>query len=703
MLNRRCFQKASPIWLKDKVSEMNFRAIFQTKIQLNENTKIHLATSCVYNLYVDGQFVAYGPARAGRNIFRMDEIPLGRYATETESFVTIEVQSYQVNSFYIMQQDPFLQAELCTGSEVLSYTGDKIFRVCSDKTLVRKVQRFSFQRPFIEAYRLKSDSYDYRVNGLTEVEDYVACEQRQIIMRETPYPEYEELNAKMVFGGTSYLATNPQYGDSRSYTGIGETLKGFRAEDLEWHIAREVQDYEFKPNAQASADVIATEEYKIYELPYNAAGFPMCNITVKEDTVLYVLFGEVLRNDDVTVRGECCSAVKYELKAGIYDLKFFEVYGMKYIKLFVKSGLCSVKSVKLITYMHPQVTFALDRLDSEGHCLMEAAAHTFCANAVDLFTDCPSRERGGYPCDSFFMGRAEYFFTGENHVERSFLQNFLHEDDYQCIDKGMIPMCYPADHLDGVYIPNWSLWLILELGEYLERTGDRELIDDYQDKVVGIIDFHRKLEIKENLLAYIPEGVFVEWSHANEMVQDINYPSNMLYYAALRVASRLYGEPSYALHAEKIKKAIIEYAYNGQFFCDHAKIEAGTIRTVNESSEACQYYAFCFGIADTLTFPALYQTLVDDFTPERRQSNKYPDICFAELFIGIPLRIEMLLRHEMFDKAYEEIVAYYLSHAKQTGTLWEVHAPSSCNHGYSSVVAYWLDEIRNKMVKQVLQ
>ena len=59
----------------------------------------------------------------------------------------------------------------------------------------------------------------------------------------------------------------------------------------------------------------------------------------------------------------------------------------------------------------------------------------------------------------------------------------------------------------------------------------------------------------------------------------------------------------------------------------------------------------------------------------------------------------MLLKYEMFDEAYEEILAYYLEHAKQTGTLWEVRVPSSCNHGYSSIVAYWLDEIRNKKVK----
>ena len=702
--NRRYFQKAVPIWLKDGAGEMNRRVIFQTTVQLEKDTEVHLATSCVYSLYIDSEFIAYGPARAGRNMFRMEELPVGMYARIGASVITIEVQSYQVNSFYIMQQEPFLQAEVTQGQKVLSYTGDEHFCADVDVSLVQKIQRFSFQRPFIEAYRLQEDSYRYRTEGLREKKELVVLSERTIIERITPYPEYEVLETKAALEGRAFRLKSPEYIDTRSYTGICEKLKGFLPEELEWHISREVQDYIFQTYGLEDKDGIAKEEYRIYELPYDAAGTPVCDVTATEDTTLYVLFDEMLLNEDVQItRDECCRAVKYELKTGSYRLKFFEVYCMKYIKLFVAHGNLKVNRVQLITYMHPQVDYPVGQTDTDRYAVMNAAINTFRANAVDLLTDCPSRERGGYLCDSFFSGRTEHLLTGKNLVENSFLQNFLHEKNYQCIAAGMVPMCYPADHLDGVYIPNWGLWLILELAEYLERTGDQALIEEYREKAIGIIEFHRRLEGTEYLMTHIPEGVFVEWSHANEMVQDINFPSNMLYYAALRAASKIYRDPFYADHAEKMKEAVIQYAYNGRFFCDHAKMEKKEIHTVDESSEACQYYAFCFGIADKESFPELFECLLTDFTEKRHIENKYPDICFAELFIGIPLRIEMLLRYERYEDAYREIMAYYLSNAKQTGTLWEVHRISSCNHGFSSVAAYWLEEIKNRKVIQVLK
>ena len=27
----------------------------------------------------------------------------------------------------------------------------------------------------------------------------------------------------------------------------------------------------------------------------------------------------------------------------------------------------------------------------------------------------------------------------------------------------MLPMCYPSDHNDGVFIPNWAMWFVVQL------------------------------------------------------------------------------------------------------------------------------------------------------------------------------------------------------------------------------------------------
>ena len=106
----------------------------------------------------------------------------------------------------------------------------------------------------------------------------------------------------------------------------------------------------------------------------------------------------------------------------------------------------------------------------------------------------------------------------------------------------MIPMCYPADVDNGGFIPNWAMWFILELRDYSYRTGDSAFISLFMDKVYRLIGWFESFENADGLLERLPGWVFIEWSKANDFVQDINFPSNMLYSAALSAAGELFDD-----------------------------------------------------------------------------------------------------------------------------------------------------------------
>ena len=57
--------------------------------------------------------------------------------------------------------------------------------------------------------------------------------------------------------------------------------------------------------------------------------------------------------------------------------------------------------------------------------IFNAAVETFKQNTLDIYMDCPSRERAGWLCDSFFTARAEHYLTGASTVEKNFLENFF--------------------------------------------------------------------------------------------------------------------------------------------------------------------------------------------------------------------------------------------------------------------------------------
>ena len=69
---------------------------------------------------------------------------------------------------------------------------------------------------------------------------------------------------------------------------------------------------------------------------------------------------------------------------------------------------------------------------------------TFRQNAVDVFMDCPSRERAGWLCDSFFTARVAQDLTGTALLERMLFENYRLPDTFAHLPEGMLPMCYPA-------------------------------------------------------------------------------------------------------------------------------------------------------------------------------------------------------------------------------------------------------------------
>ena len=306
--------------------------------------------------------------------------------------------------------------------------------------------------------------------------------------------------------------------------------------------------------------------------------------------------------------------------------------------------------------------------------------------------DCPSRERAGWNCDGFFTGRASMDLTGNAKEEKLFLQNFLLPEKFPDIPDGMLPQCYPADFPDHSIIPNWAMWFVLELDEYFTRTGDRELVDALRPRVMKLMEFFWKCRNEDGLLEKLPNTVFVEWSRANALVKDVNYPTNMTWARLLDVVARLYGVPDYVAEAEKVRETVRRQSWNGTFFVDRAlRHKDGSLKSDAEATETCQYYAFFFGAATPESHPELWKRLVEDFGPRRKQDNKWPDVAFSNAFIGNYLRFECLSRAGLSAQILEESKGYFSFMAERTGTLWEHDAPTaSCSHGFASHIAHVL-------------
>ena len=308
---------------------------------------------------------------------------------------------------------------------------------------------------------------------------------------------------------------------------------------------------------------------------------------------------------------------------------------------------------------------------------------------MDILTDCPSRERAGWLFDSYFTSMSEFLITGQNKVERNFLENYAYLKQYPTLPKGMIPMCYPGEFPDGNFIPNWSMWYILELNEYLKRSNDQNLIDLSKEKIVDLLNYFVNFENELGLLEDLKGWIFVEWSKANdeEFIKGVNFPSNMLYSACLKAAGELLNDYKLIEKSNNVINQIKKYSFNGEFFVDNMIRANNEFVLTNNITETCQYYAFYFNVATKEEYPNLFETLLKKFGPSRDYEKVYPHVYKSNVLIGDYLRLFILLRYGYLNEVKEETISYFYKMAALTGTIWEHDSVfASLNHGLTSCV-----------------
>jgi len=193
------FLEAKPIWAKGKTKEKNIFMVCQTKLEAVDAATLHIAGTVFYRVYVNDEFLCFGPARAAAGYVREDVIPLPQI--EGECVIRIEAVGYYCKSISTVMQPSMLMAEIQCENQVVAYTG-KDFNVYLPKHKVQKVERYSAQRHFTEIWDY-TDKKDI-ISTECETEFELLENEVEVIERKAPYPSYHEIELKQVLNKGSY-------------------------------------------------------------------------------------------------------------------------------------------------------------------------------------------------------------------------------------------------------------------------------------------------------------------------------------------------------------------------------------------------------------------------------------------------------------------------------------------------------------------
>lgn len=695
------FKLAKPIWEKDKDKELNYSLLFEVKAPKSSNAILRIAGNNTYRIFINGSFVYYGPARAGRGYYRVDELSIEKWLTQDENTITVLSMGYYCYNYQFIRQPAFLCAEIESEGKVISHTGDNNWKAYSYPEKIQKVQRYSGQRTFAEVYDYRNSNGDLLSSNGRQQAEIMVSEDKNFIVREISYPDFDREAVSAVFDQGKAVKIKPEkYFYPNLYDNPLQSYPKDEIKYLSVHMGQEIDTVCEKASGELPLS-LSENSYACLEMKSNTTGLIEIELYCNCDTDIYLTFDELLTNNKINlIRNKTSNIVIYRLKGGnSYRLITAEPYTFKYLNVISLGGEVELSYAGIIRtdFNKNEIIRSLNtqKADEQIKRIYDAAIETFRQNTFDIYMDCPSRERAGWLCDSFFTSRVEKLLSGKSTVEKCFLSNFAMEKNHKFLPEGMLPMCYPAEQLNERYIPNWAMWYVLQLGEYFKRTNDEELVAQLREKCIALASFFKAYENEDGLLQNLDSWVFVEWSMCNKLVQDINYPSNMLYYKFKLVMYQLYGDEKFKTEADNLRKVIREKSRMGLFFCDNSVFdENGNLKLSGQCTETCQYYAFYMGVATIEEDRELWETMVKDFGPERKENGKWPEIHFANSFIGNYLRLDLLADAGEYTRLEENIRGYFDYMAKLTGTLWEHdknHA--SCNHGFASHVLIWLDKL----------
>ena len=683
------FLRAIPVWPAGESETMNASCRLETSFDCAEGGRavLRLAGADVYRLSLNGSFAGYGPARSGRGFARVDEWPLD--IRPGANRLSIEAVAYNTDNFCFCRQSGFVQAEVLVDGQPRVWTAvDGAFRAFAGNR-VRKTSR-TLQRPFVEC----------AVFG-GALPQPLPLEERpsvRLLPRRVAYPTFDVLPMKRLGRSENVLDRSVRVPMRDFMDATVRSRACFPTNELAFNAWEESWRFSNRCVRAVSADgpvVLSDKQGIVYDLGRVESGFTGMKVRVIEPCRIDLFVDEVAREDGTIdhLRGHrgLITAFRFE-QPGDYAVESFEPDAYRFLNAVVAGGRAEIRSAWLRTYRSPSVRRTLASSDRELQKIFAAATSTFAQNAVDVFTDCPGRERAGWLCDSWFTARVAKLLTGSTEQETLFLENFALAEGFDGIPDGMFPMCYPGEHPNGQFIPNWAMWLVLELEEYAWRGGDRQLVAALEARVLALVRYLDGFVNADGLLEKLPSWVFVEWSKANELVQDVNYPSNMAYAEMLAAVGRLYGKPALVARAERMRETIRRQSWTGQWFCDNAVRQPdGTLKLSGECTETCQYYAFFFKTATREREADLWNRLVAEFGPDRAKKGAYPEIWPSNAFIGNYLRLELLSRAGLGRQIAQEIRGYFGYMAERTGTLWEMNdAQASCCHGFASYAAVLL-------------
>lgn len=190
------------------------------------------------------------------------------------------------------------------------------------------------------------------------------------------------------------------------------------------------------------------------------------------------------------------------------DLEFFDYKAFRYVEVIGPKSLEIIGDFKATVRHYP---FDDDLYKFESSNTMINQIVNVCKNGVkygtqEVFVDCPTREKGQYLGDFTITGHSHIYLSGSCDMYRKTLRDFANSS---LICPGLMAVA-PGNYMQE--IGDFSLQWPLQIYQYYMQTGDKDLLVELYETMVGLEQYFKNYEREDGLLVNVTEKWnLVDW------------------------------------------------------------------------------------------------------------------------------------------------------------------------------------------------
>jgi hypothetical protein len=571
--------QAQWIWMPaNTVSNMMLARKTFTLLKVSEKAQLSITASSQYELYVNSQYMARGPARCASHHQSFDVHDVTDLLQAGQNVLAIRVHFQREGiSFYDTARAGLLVQLHGATRDIWS---DASWRVQPDES-------WHNAAPPMARFHLEvCDRVDLRrrIKGWTTLDFDDRDWPRAEVLKRTsgwPLPPANDHPTHLIPPWTSLVERDIPYLKETVVSGVEPVMiHRLRAPHVgdAWADAPVITKIPVSANKGKPGRITANDSdtcrVLVYDLGEVKNGRPYLEIEAPSGTVVDVMAAPYLLGDCIRSPIVDSTYVDRIILSG--DRERWEAFyskPMRWMAVVFRrlSGEAMVYDAGLVQSKYPftQLGHFQARETPELHRLWTAATKTIDVCTIDAYTD-NYRERRQYAQTAYYACLGNYAIFGDTKLQRRYLVQIAQEQ----LANGIMPAYAPRHGNDFMVILDSNCFWLRGLHQYLLYSGDTTTTRELLPAARKLLEL---LHSYTNALGLIDSPAYPYWlDHAVNDRRGANFCLNAHYLGALEDFTRVLtwlNEPdpsSYQTRANQVREALREQLWDSQrkLFCD---------------------------------------------------------------------------------------------------------------------------------------